>query len=1062
MDEELYERYKRLRDQGLTHEEASSRLGREPSVARDVASQLGRGALEAGTSLVGGLGWLGEKAGGLIPGEDPVERAGRSAQEFARSSEERLARALPAETAAGTAARFAGRLGGEVATTLGTLGASRAASLRYAPRIAEAASKFAGGSRLRSALTTAAAEAPLTGVQAAAEASRGGDLGTALAVEALGSFGGGLLAPPLGAVRRTAEGAEPASERFAREYLKQPARETEVAPQIRRAVPEEEEIVPGDYINIARMTDDEEVQALIEEAARRVVRETDVPLRYGPDDAPSLQGTLREPEPFTKVEADARRILAQDLGIDPADIVERTAKGERIGRAELLAVRSAFSGLLQEGDRIYREIASGGLSPEDLRVAELQLDRLKNTQDALMNSFMKQRTEIARDLSALRISALDNPDPITAIARITDLAKRPLTQVEREAIRKAVNEGDTEALRKIADGARTSTTGEKLSTFFKAGLLTQPKTHLANVFGNITMQGLESAKELPAYIFDKMLSAQLARRTNQAASEYWTKDFDPIELARSSTQGAVRGIEEARAARRGDPSQLQDITRWDRGRETNYDSPLLNFYTKGVFRWLDAEDRFFRGVSFQRSLEEQARVLARSEGLSGAARGARARELIDTPTDEMVARAIGDSEYAVFQDNSELAKAAISARGMFGPLGQYLFPFAKTPANIADRIIDYSPAGMLSVLNDTRKLLKDPANRALHKKIVENAGRSSVGTTAMLIGGLLASEGKMTGLYPTDRKTQDQWRATGKQEGSLLLPNGQYYNLTRISPLGNLMAIGSTMYDIYEDTDKDANQKLIGIALTPLSAITDLPMASGTRDAINAVTGLSEGSGEAAARLAGRTAQGFIPFSGLARGTAYGLDPYVRETRGQTALESVGRQAASQIPGLSEMLPPRVDPLGQIVERGETVLSGISDPFTSKPRLADRDPVRAEMERINTSVPRLNQEEGESDEDFVRRSQITGQTTQRALQALIANPAYQDIANIDTGALRQIATQFGVDLENVSDEQIAQRVQRFIFETVSGQVRGAVKRGLFPTPTGGQAGALLRELGQYK
>lgn len=45
----------------------------------------------------------------------------------------------------------------------------------------------------------------------------------------------------------------------------------------------------------------------------------------------------------------------------------------------------------------------------------------------------------------------------------------------------------------------------------------------------------------------------------------------------------------------------------------------------------------------------------------------------------------------VFQNNSELAKRVIKARNQLGELGSLILPFAQTPANIADKLLDYNP-----------------------------------------------------------------------------------------------------------------------------------------------------------------------------------------------------------------------------------------------------------------------------------------------------------------------------------------------------------------------------------
>jgi hypothetical protein len=1043
MDEEAKkQRYFQLRDQGRSAQEARSIVDREfggRGAVQELARGAGLGLTEAGTSLAKGVGWLGAKA---LPGE-ALDRPFEALESGAERVEERAKEFFDPRGTAGTVGRVTGRLGGEVLSTLGTLGASRAAAARYAPQALETARRLTQGSRARTAIGTLLAESPVTAVQVAAEASRGGDIGTALALEAAGSLLGGAI----GARPRAAEDvAEEAIERAAPAVAEEVAREP-VA--IRRALPLTEEITPEDYINVERFTSDPEAQRRLVEAARQTVEETDVPLRFGPDAPEGMQGRLQKPETFREVRQNARRILASELGVDPTDIAGRTELGQRLGGAELLAVRTALKGVLNDESRILRDLATGAVEGQERRVLEVQLNNLQDTRNALMNSFMKQRTMAGRDLNALRMAALDQLDDVSILARVTNLAKRPLTEAEISRVIKAVNAGDMEEVYKISNEVKKSTLREKFATFFKAGLLLQPKTHLANFFGNTFLGALETFKDIPATVMDRLISSALDTKR--------TKDFDPRALFTASARGARRGLTEAKRAIQGDPSSLRDITRWDLGREVNYDNALSNFYTKGVFRTLDAEDRFFRGIAYQRSLEEQARLLGRSQGFRGTALDEQAARLTQAPTDEMVARAIADSEYAVFQDMSPIAKAALKLREGTGVVGDYLFPFVKTPANIADRIVDYSPVGMINFLNATRRLIKDKADAELQKRAVEAFGRSSIGTAAIIGGYLLAKNGGMTGFYPTSQRERNEWRATGKQEGSILLGD-KYFNLTRISPLGNLMAIGAQMYNIASDTEKDADEKFALMAFTPLSAITDLPMTSGLRDVVDALTQAGTGQSlEPVQRLAGRTLQSAVPGSSALRGIAYGLDPYVRETRAP-GLEGVGRQIVAQVPFLSQTLTPRVEPLGGLMEREAGLIGATSDPFTRTRRIAAGDPVREEIDRLNASVSSPERREGESDEEYLERSQVTGTTVKNALSALLASPQYQLLRQVDPTRLRAAAAGLDINLENVSDEQIADRIQRYVLERAASSVSSAVSRNIYPNVTGGAAGTLLRQL----
>jgi hypothetical protein len=684
---------------------------------------------------------------------------------------------------------------------------------------------------------------------------------------------------------------------------------------------------------------------------------------------------------------------------------------------------------------------------------------------------MKQRTFAGRDLNALKMAAIDSRDPVSLTMRISKLAQRELTDAEKQAIIKAANDGNTEDLVRIANELKKSTLVEKAVTFFKAGLLLQPKTHIANFSGNTAFGALETVKDIPATAMDRLITAALSN-TGKGTGKV-TKDFSFRDLAATSARGAKLGINQAERALRGDPTGLRDLTRWDLGRETHYEgspvSALANLYTKGVFRTLDAEDRFFRSIAYQRSLEEQARVIAKNEGLKGGALRARSAQLIEAPSDEMVLRSIADSEYAVFQDKSRLAKAALDFRNTFGTPGQYFLPFAKTPANIAARILDYSPIGGLKFLKGAATLLKDPTNLAAQKAAADAFGRSSTGTLALATGYLLAKEGKMTGLYPSNSRTRNEWAATGKQEGSLLGPDDKYYNITRISPLGNLMAIGAQLHEIETNTELSDAEQVIFLATAPLSAITDLPMTATLRDAVQGVTAVATsepGGSQALARSLGRTAQAAIPGSSLLRGVAYGIDPVVRETRSAELPERIKRQVMTQIPGLSQRLPERIDPLGQTMMRESGLIGSLANPLTPR-KSGVGDPVREEIDRLNISIPRLEPREGESGKEFEDRSRVYGVLVNEVLDKAVSSQAMNDLKDMEIAELRNFAEQIGragftevPDLSGLSDDKIRDRLLRYVYEEMIQKVRSELS-GYFPAKTApGAAGSLLRSLGR--
>jgi hypothetical protein len=360
-----------------------------------------------------------------------------------------------------------------------------------------------------------------------------------------------------------------------------------------------------------------------------------------------------------------------------------------------------------------------------------------------------------------------------------------------------------------------------------------------------------------------------------------------------------------------------------------------------------------------------------------------------------------------------------------------------TPANIATTIVDYSPLGIVKPLVGLTKLLRGSKDYTVQKSVVEALGRVSTGSAAIAAGYLLAKAGKATGFYPYDERTRNQWQLSGKQEGSLLI-DGKWYQANRISPLGNLVAIGAAMHDLITG-NADALSTFVGAATAPASAVMDLPMVAGVRDLVEA--GRDAGTPrarEALGRFGGRAIQSLVPAASLVRGAAYAMDPNVRDTKSGGLMAKV----EAQLPILSKNLPMRVDALGRPVTRELGTIGSFLSPVGVKQDLTASDAVRAELVRTNAAIEPLAKAKNETDEAFVQRQQQTGARIKQALESVIQSPGYAKLGQLDAGTIRRILERDNVNTDEISDAQIQSRYQGYVLDKIIGRVKGASSKQL--------------------
>jgi hypothetical protein len=797
------------------------------------------------------------------------------------------------------------------------------------------------------------------------------------------------------------------------------------------------------YFNYENFSTDPRVQDRLKASASKFVSEIETPLRVtSGDKAQGLfpgkkVGDLINSESFDEV----RKKVAADLGVNPQELVEKSLKGDRLDRFDLLRVRTAVNDVLAEEDALFKQLDSRSLTGDEASKVNFRLSQLEQERNALLDTFTTQRTGTGRDLAALKITALRTADPIAWLARAQRLAQRPLSDAEREMIRNAADMKDLEALGRIANDLTKTTWRDKFNALYKSGLLSAPRTFASNTLGNITMAGLETAKEYPAMFFDRIFSAWTGTHTKSAGA------LDPRNMARLSFDGARKGADDFVKIMRGErPVNLNT----DLPREVKFETPFLNWYTRTVSRGLNATDALFKNVAVTRSLDEQARAIAQAEKLSGDAFTQRVQDLVVRPTDEMSMRAAADAEIATFQESSALAKGTEATAKFLGPAGDVLIPFRRTPANIANRIYQYSPLGIASQLRRASNiLLKRDASE--QREFVNALGRISVGSGAMALGYMLASEGRMTGFFPSDQRERDAWEEQGKLEGAIKVSEkSPWVQINKYSPLGNLLQIGAQMYTMGEDPSMTLGKYIFSAASSPLKSVSELPMVANLKDITELLRkGGSEEGGDAALKVLGRSAAGALPFSGLLRSIAGGVDPLARETKSPQVLESIQNQVINAIPFASRTLPAKVDPLGLPAERPFGVLGSMFVPSQVRDDLTQQDFVRKELARTGAVVGRIKRSGEETGEQYSAREVKVGTAIRNALAQVIAtDPTYRRLGEMDPTRARLILEAYNqtltpdkqIDVSRISEDRIRARLQGQYLERGAERLKGQITR----------------------
>lgn len=733
------------------------------------------------------------------------------------------------------------------------------------------------------------------------------------------------------------------------------------------------------------------------------------------------------------------KALARDIGLDPADLDKKSAM--RLTGAETLALRDLVAQNIDDiarlEKRLVTEMSETGmpLTPGEIGETQRLVSSLESQNDRYLRSFLRSRSEAGRTLNNLKILANRTLDPAAWMAKAEKIKGSPLDEFQARQLRRLLASGDRLEVAKFVGGLYQAPVSEKLTTLWKAGLLSNPATHLGNMVGNFTMATLETLKDAPAALFDRV-AAQI--------SDVRAKGGISADVVAAGWRAAdFRGA--ARQVITGDLSDASVLSKYDVQRQVSFDnwpaSAFLNAYAgprSRIFASLSAGDRIFRSFALGRSLQEQATLMAKAEGLAGDALTARIDELINTDS-ALHARAIVDAEVATFLNKGthttfrgvDLAEAGEGLRRHLGPLGHIIAPFVRTPANIMDRVLEYSPVGYLADLPKMADWLQkirqgqraggltpqDLAElMALQREMVEQAGRATVGTAVILAGYVLAEQGLLTGNYPSDAAERNVHELLNEQPHSIKV--GEHWlSLDRVSPVGNLLTLGAEIHKMAEDPESGVSGAVMAAPAVLGKTVVEQSFLRGVQGGLEALSAPERSM----ASWVRTTVASAVPAAVYAAARA--TDPVIRDP------QTVGEAVRARLPGLSQTVAPRISGFGEDRVR-DTSLAGrvgqVASPFTMRESEAS-DPVKDEVARVMASIaPYRPRGVDRGTPYYTELQRAYGEETREAVERAIASGEYARLGRRAERLVETDSEYLGRDVEEVTRELMAEYIENAV------------------------------------
>lgn len=235
---------------------------------------------------------------------------------------------------------------------------------------------------------------------------------------------------------------------------------------------------------------------------------------------------------------------------------------------------------------------------------------------------------------------------------------------------------------------------------------------------------------------------------------------------------------------------------------------------------------------------------------------------------------------------------------MFGgiPVGSMLAPFVKTVINAEKNILSHTPFAPL--LSEVRTELQ--AGGARRQMAL---GKIHAGSALMTAAFVMAENGTLTGLGPSDPKKR-QWLIENEGwQACSFKANGTYYSIAGYEPVGGLLCSAATIAElgsVYgKDDDASFGDMLTYSMLLPFKYIGQLPMMDGLGRFFDTLQEVSrdptgEKTGEIMNKFFGTYTQSLVggvtpvpmPFSGLLRQLERTIDPTKNEVTLDPSLPS--------------------------------------------------------------------------------------------------------------------------------------------------------------------------------
>lgn len=525
------------------------------------------------------------------------------------------------------------------------------------------------------------------------------------------------------------------------------------------------------------------------------------------------------------------------------------------------------------------------------------------------------------------------------------------------------------------------TVGDKVRQILYNNMLGNFRTLISrNAGGNVAVATMEQARQPLAATIDRAVSHFTGKRTTTG----WSK-----EKQLSYIKGFAKGITEEfrdvkntlseykngqstglHTAKSGENNIINAIKNNDSAfKGNNILSKFINFKNDMVKHGLSMGDRPFYEATKAQAEVEIKQLLKKGYDIDTEALNL--DEYIDQASSLIALE-------AVYQGDTELSKGfqkirnglAEMTEGMIGTdiMSTAVVPFVKTPSNVLDMALEYSPFG--AVKNLVKTVYETKTGDFNQRRFVDETSRNIVGTLLLSACVLAYSAGHLTGGYDDDKDVRNAQKAAGMQEYALSFDDGKKnFDIGWVPVLGSSVEAGAAYGDARENGAGFLGATGAAMSQTAQS-IFDQSMLESLSNLLGGNSYKDENFLTNAAKSAFGSYLGMLP-SSLGRQIAQSTDKYERNLGTYGTNEYYINSVLNSIPGARQLLDVKYDNEGNPVlqNQGRSTGSKILENMLLPGKLTD-----VNYSELSSEAMRLYDSTGEK-KQFVPTASKTDITT---------------------------------------------------------------------------------------